>query len=160
MCFPDQRPCDHHGCRAGVCHPTQHDRKTALWPGEHEWHVWNTDLYIKNYGLQQTCSSSFFELEASHLAFLNSASCVRMCESPFPPQTTSSSVISVRNTTEKINPAYLPISCEIIVVTGRNCKLIFSKYLCPRRGSSCLRIHRLLCAFSFGRRSADELFVV
>ena len=37
--FPDQCPCDHHGCRAGVCHPTKYYRETALWPGEHDWQM-------------------------------------------------------------------------------------------------------------------------
>lgn len=33
----DKCPRYNHGCWAGVCHPAQHDRQTALWPGTMRW---------------------------------------------------------------------------------------------------------------------------
>lgn len=32
--FAVQCACHDYGCRAGVCHPDQHHRQTALWPGK------------------------------------------------------------------------------------------------------------------------------
>lgn len=36
-CLADQRARHHHGRRAGVCHPAQHDREAAVRPGETRW---------------------------------------------------------------------------------------------------------------------------
>lgn len=33
-CLADQRARHHHGRRAGVCHPAQHDGEAAVWPGK------------------------------------------------------------------------------------------------------------------------------
>jgi len=39
FCFVDKCARHHHGCRAGVCHPAEHNRQTALWPGKRHLHV-------------------------------------------------------------------------------------------------------------------------
>ena len=57
--FPDQCPRHHDGCRAGVCHPAQHHRETAVWPGALSC-------------LQMSCSNNFSN-EVSHFyCFLRS----------------------------------------------------------------------------------------
>lgn len=49
--FPlDQCPCDHHGCRAGVCNPAKYHRKTAVWPGEQKKYFEDRNLARRSVG--------------------------------------------------------------------------------------------------------------
>lgn len=46
----DQCPCDHHGCRVGVCNPAKYHRKTAVWPGEQKKYCEDRNLARRSVG--------------------------------------------------------------------------------------------------------------